>query len=70
MRFGKSFRTKKEKELVNLDKENAIVELWYKKSDRNGRINVQIGEGKKFLVNGVKIKRLSELLREFIYCFV
>lgn len=62
MLFGKSFRTKKEKELINLEKENASIEIIFKKSDRDGKINLQIGEGKKFRVNGVKINKLSELL--------
>lgn len=70
MLFGKSFRTKKEKELINLEKENALIEIIYQKSDRDGKVNVQIGEGKKFSVNGVKIKKLSDLLRKFIYSII
>lgn len=67
MLFGKSFRTKKEKELIKLEKEQTKVEIHYQKSDREGKVEAQIGEGKAFLVNGIKLKKLSELLRKFIY---
>ena len=66
--FGKSFRTKKEKELIRLEKEQTKVEIHYQKSDRDGKIQASIGDGKAFLLNGIKIKKLSELLRKFIYC--
>ena len=68
--FGKSFRTKKERELINFEKENASVEIFFQKSDRDGKIDVQIEENKKFKVNGVKINKLSELLRQFVYCII
>lgn len=64
---GKSFRTKKEKELIKLDKQQAKVEVTYQKSDRRGKIESCIGEGKSFLVNEIKLKKLSELLRKYIY---
>ena len=60
--LGKSFRTKKERELINLEKGNASIEVNFQKSDRDGKIELYIGEGKKFKVNGVKINKLSELL--------
>ena len=62
MHFGKSFRTKKERELINLEKENAFIEINFQKSDRTGKIELSIGEGKRFKINGVKINKLSELL--------
>ena len=34
MRFGKSFRTKKEKELIKVEKEKLNVEINFQKSDR------------------------------------
>ena len=70
MLFGKSFRTKKDKELINLEKNEASIEIKYQKSDRDGKIDVQLGDTKKFLVNGVKIKKLSELLRKPVYSIV
>ena len=60
--MGKSFRTNKEKEMIELGKENTIIEIKYEKSDREGNIKIEIGNKKNILINGIKIKRLSELL--------
>ncbi len=60
--IGKSFRTTKEKELIQFNKEISSVFLEYQKSDREGSIKVELNEKKTILVNGIKIKKLSELL--------
>ena len=60
--FGKSFRTIREKELVKLGEENASVKIEYSKKDRDGNILIYISDKKQILINGVKIKKLSELL--------
>ena len=60
--FGKSFRTTKEKEMIKFDENNAVVEVQYKRKDREGKIKIEIGEKKKITLNGIKIKKLSELL--------
>ena len=60
--FGKSFRTNKEKELIKLGKDNANVIIEYEKKDRDGKISIYISDKKQILVNGIKIKKLSELL--------
>ena len=60
--MGKSFRAKKDKEMINLNSENASIEIEYQKSDRDGKININIGNKKSVSVNGIKIKKLSELL--------
>ena len=60
--FGKSFRTAKEKEMIKFDENNAVVEIQYRKKDREGKIKIEIGEKKKITLNGIKIKKLSELL--------
>ena len=60
--FGKSFRTSKEKELIKLDKEFLNVSTFYKKSDREGKIQINISNKKEVKLNGVKLKKLSELL--------
>jgi DNA replication and repair protein RecF len=60
--FGKSFRTNKEKELIKLCKDNANVIIEYEKKDRDGKISISISDKKQILVNGIKIKKLSELL--------
>lgn len=59
--FGKSFRTNKEKELIKLGKDNANVIIEYEKKDRDGKISISISDKKQILVNGIKIKKLSEL---------
>ena len=60
--FAKSFRTQKEKELIQSGKEEAIVEVCYQRKDREGKIRIEIGEKKTFFINGIKVKKLSEIL--------
>ena len=60
--FGKSFRTNKEKELIKYNENFLNINLKYQKKDRAGNIKIQISEKKSISVNGVKIKKLSELL--------
>ncbi len=60
--MGKSFRAKKDKEMINLNSERAEVEIQYQKSDRDGKIKIDLGNKKNIFFNGIKIKKLSELL--------
>lgn len=60
--FGKSFRTTKEKEMIQFNKDSALVEILYQKKDRDGKVKIEIGAKKQISVNGIKIKKLSELL--------
>ena len=61
--IGKSFRAKKDKELINFDEDNLFLEINYEKKDREGKIKYLIGENKKEIyINDIKIKKLSELL--------
>ncbi len=60
--FGKSFRTSKEKEMIKIEKDFLEVNTNYQKSDRDGKIKIQIQNKKQIEVNGVKIKKLSELI--------
>ena len=60
--FAKSFRTQKEKELIQSGKDEAIVEIIYQRKDRDGKIRIEIGEKKTFFINGIKVKKLSEIL--------
>lgn len=60
--FGKSFRTTKEKEMIMFNENNLIVEIFYQKKDRDGKIKIEIGDKKQIYLNGVKLKKLSELL--------
>jgi DNA replication and repair protein RecF len=60
--MGRSFRTNKEKELIKFNEKNTIVEIEFEKKDRNGKIKIEIGEKKQIFLNGIKLKKLSELL--------
>ena len=60
--LGKSFRTNNDKELINFNKKNSEVEIKYQKKDREGKINIKIENKKTFLINNIKVKKLSELL--------
>ena len=60
--FGKSFRTTKEKEMIKFNETNLVVEVFYQKKDRDGKIKIEIGDKKQIYLNGIKIKKLSELL--------
>ena len=59
---GKSFRTRRDQELIKFDKNKALVEVEYNKSDRDGKIKIEIENKKNISVNGIKLKKLSELL--------
>ncbi len=60
--IGKSFRTNKDKELVKINEDFAKINIEYEKSDRKGKIEYIISDKKNISINGVKIKKLSELL--------
>ena len=60
--MGKSFRAKKDKEMIMLGEEKSNIEIEYEKTDRNGKIKIELGNKKIVYINGIKIKKLSELL--------
>ena len=60
--IGRSFRTSKEKEVIKLGEQFSKINITYKKSDRTGNIIYELSEKKSIIINGVKIKKLSELL--------
>ena len=60
--LGKSYRTNKEKELIKIGELFSKILVEFLKSDRDGKIKIEISDKKNILVNGVKIKKLSELL--------
>ena len=47
--IGKSFRAKKEKELIKLDEKNSKINIEYEKEDRNGNIKIEINDKKKHI---------------------
>ena len=60
--FGKSFRAKKDAELVKFDEKNCKVEVFYNKVDREGNIKAIIEDKKVFFSNGVKQNKISDII--------
>lgn len=60
--IGKSFRAKKDKELINFDENNSKVEIEYEKKDRKGKIKLNINEKKTFFSNDVKQNKISDII--------
>lgn len=60
--MGKSFRTNKEKEVIYFGDNFSKININYEKKDRKGSITYDISEKKSININGVKLKKLSELL--------
>lgn len=60
--LGKSFRAKKDSEMIMLGKKNSIIEIEFEKEDREGKIKIFLENKKSIFLNGIKIKKLSELL--------
>ena len=60
--MGKSFRSKKEKELIKFEKEEAIINLKYVRSDREGQIKAVINDKKTFFINGIKQNKISDII--------
>ena len=62
MLTGKSFRSKKDKELIKFNSTDASIELKYVRSDREGKIKAIINDKKTFFINGVKQNKISEII--------
>ena len=60
--IGKSFRTNKDNELIKFNEDFASVYIEYEKSDRECNIKIDISNKKNIYTNGIKIKKLSDLL--------
>lgn len=60
--MGKSFRAKQDNEMIKLNSENAFVEVEYNKKDRSGKIKIELNKRKTIYINGIKVKKLSEVL--------
>lgn len=60
--IGKSFRAKKDSDLINFDEKRANVEILYEKVDREGKIKSEISDKKIFYINGVKQNKISDIV--------
>ena len=60
--IGKSFQTNKDSEMIKIGKEKAKVEIEYETKDREGKITVEIADKKTFFINGIKQKKISDII--------
>ena len=60
--FGKSYRAKKDNELIKIGEDFSNIIVNYKNNRRAGNVKIQISNKKSIILNGIKIKKLSELL--------
>ena len=60
--YGKSFRAKKDSDLIKFEKERAKVEVLYEKIDREGKITVNIDNKKLFYINDINQKKISDII--------
>ena len=60
--IGKSFRTNKDSEMIKFGENSSCIDIFFHKSDRTGNVRVVIGNKKNVFVNGIKVKKLSDLL--------
>ncbi len=60
--IGKSFQTNKDSEMIKIGKEKAKVEIEYGTKDREGKITVEIADKKTFFINGIKQKKISDII--------
>lgn len=60
--LGKSYRAKNEKELINFNEQNAVIEIEYEKEDRQGCIKAEINSNKSFYINNIKQAKISNII--------
>ena len=62
--LGRSFRTFKENELINLNKDSAKIIIQYEKNSRDNVINIDLNKNSKKIIklNGIKLNKNSELI--------
>lgn len=62
---AKSFRDSKEKELIKFEKDRAEIEVEFFSNNREQKINLEILEKKKFILNESEISKTAELIGVF-----
>lgn len=60
--YGKSFRAKKDTDLIKFDKELATVNISFERVDRQGNIKAEIKDKKTFFVNDIKQSKVSDII--------
>ena len=62
MLCGKSYRAKKDKDLIKFSENNTNIEVLYQKIDREGKIRANINDKKTFFINDIKQNKVSEII--------
>ena len=60
--LGKSFQTNKDSELIKLGEKKAEIEVEFVRKDREGKIRIEIEDKKTFYINGIKQKKISDII--------
>ena len=60
--YGKSFRAKKDCDLIKFEKDFSKVEIEFERNDREGKILAEIDNKKVFSINGVKQNKISDII--------
>ena len=60
--LGKSFRTNKDKELINKEKDFSKIEMISQKKDRDINVKFEMKEKKRFYINNIPAKKTSEII--------
>lgn len=60
--IGRSFQTNQDQELIKIGESIARVEIEYETKDREGKITCEIADKKTFYINGVKQKKISDII--------
>ena len=60
--MGKSFRAKKDKELIKFNENNCSIEINFLRNSLEKKIKINFYEKKQITINGIKINKLSQLL--------
>lgn len=67
--IGKSFRSKKDNDLIKFNQDFCKAEVEYEKVDRTGLVCCKIDKHKTFFINGVKQTKISDIIGK-INCIV
>ncbi len=62
----RSFRGSKDAEMINFNSSKAVLNMEFFAEGRQQDIHLEIGEGKKFMLNGAKVKSSSQIVGNFL----
>lgn len=62
----RSFRSSKDNELINFNSTKANLYMDFNAFERDQSASLEISEGRKFILNGVKLKSASHIMGEFL----